>query len=844
MGAADHRALPRGPPGRRARGLPARPRAARRRPRARAGAAAAASSSARSSSRTPCCAPRRGEPAVAARRARGPRRRGRRARRAARARSGSSRSSGPAASARPRRDRRRPRARPARVWLVRLEAAHDGRRRPRHRDRRARASPAARRRCSSGCARARTRADPRQLRARRSTPPRRWPSACSTRRPELRILCTSQVALERRRRGRARARAARARRTPSSCSPLRAARPGDSDHVHRAVPRARRPAAGDRAGRRAHADAVGRGDRPPPRRPLHRPERPGQPQAGAPPRAEGDDRLELRAAVPRRPARPVGAGHVQPAARRWPPWSRCSKRSTSRAAAIDVVGRLASRSLVIVDDPPRYRLLDSIRAFALEEMAERDSAPRRARGVVRGAAAASTAGVRSARQAEYLELRPHRAREHRRRARLVRGARPARAGSRSPPGSAGRGSCSATSRGAQRLLDALTATASAPAARPRDRAAARRVDRGVLGPPRAGAGARRAAAELASGDPDLAGALRLLPRLRRLPPRRLGARARAHRRARAHAAGPARGTRRPTRCSPPARRSRPATSRAPPRRATRSSAGCASSTTRGCTSAATRCSASSRGVERRFDDAVDHIGRAAETSGRLGFLQTEAYQLTSLGRAQCQAGDYEAGAATLERGDRARRRRPATCASPRSPASISAASCARSGGPPRRATALEAAAAFHRAAGGGEQARLGDTPAGGARRRPRPARGAARGEPQGDAPVEVFALDALGRSRRGRPPRWRAASHFITERDRTDRCADGAREAESPPIDDRDPDRLAAVDHLAEQQVGPHDRQRRLRDLRDPDRADLDRLLRVDEQALRGDPAREASGSA
>ena len=45
------------------------------------------------------------------------------------------------------------------------------------------------------------------------------------------------------------------------------------------------------------------------------------------------------------------------------------------AAAIDVVGRLASRSLVIVDDDGtsmtvRYRLLDSIRAFALEAMTD------------------------------------------------------------------------------------------------------------------------------------------------------------------------------------------------------------------------------------------------------------------------------------------------------------------------------------------------------------------------------------------------------------------------------------------------------------------------------------------
>ena len=53
-------------------------------------------------------------------------------------------------------------------------------------------------------------------------------------------------------------------------------------------------------------------------------------------------------------------------------------------------------------------------------------------------------------------------------------------------------------------------------------------------------------------------------------------------------------------------------------------------------------------IEHRFDDAVTHLSRAAETSHRLGFRQTEAYQLSSLGRAQCQAGDYDAGSATLE----------------------------------------------------------------------------------------------------------------------------------------------------------------------------------------------------
>ena len=38
-------------------------------------------------------------------------------------------------------------------------------------------------------------------------------------------------------------------------------------------------------------------------------------------------------------------------------------------------------------------------------------------------------------------------------------------------------------------------------------------------------------------------------------------------------------------------------------------------------------------IQRRFEDAVAHLSRAAETSRRLGFQQTEAYQVASLGRA-------------------------------------------------------------------------------------------------------------------------------------------------------------------------------------------------------------------
>ena len=116
------------------------------------------------------------------------------------------------------------------------------------------------------------------------------------------------------------------------------------------------------------------------------------------------------------------------------------------AAAIDVVGRLASRSLVIVDDdaappqaatpplqepPPRsvrYRLLDSIRAFALEALAEAGLADR-----ARAAHAAWFAELAQGLDRRCAQpppgpapvLRPDRARQHRRRAGLGRHARSA-----------------------------------------------------------------------------------------------------------------------------------------------------------------------------------------------------------------------------------------------------------------------------------------------------------------------------------------------------------------------------------------------------------------------------------
>ena len=102
-------------------------------------------------------------------------------------------------------------------------------------------------------------------------------------------------------------------------------------------------------------------------------------------------------------------------------------------AAIDVVGRLASRSLLIVDDDdtaarPRYRLLDSIRAFSLDAMTVAEQSATALDAHARWyaqAAAASTAGVRGPGQQEFLRFAAIRAGQHRRRPRLVGSPRPA-----------------------------------------------------------------------------------------------------------------------------------------------------------------------------------------------------------------------------------------------------------------------------------------------------------------------------------------------------------------------------------------------------------------------------------
>jgi predicted ATPase/DNA-binding SARP family transcriptional activator len=192
-------------------------------------------------------------------------------------------------------------------------------------------------------------------------------------------------------------------------------------------------------------------------------------------------------------------------------------------------------------------------------------------------------------------------------------------------------------------------------------------------------------------------------------------------------------------------------------------------------------------IQHRFDDAVVHLGRAAETSRRLGFRQTEAYQLSSLGRAQCQAGDYLAGAATLGLAiDKAEATGDVRLAAL---ARVHLGRILRALGQDARArVVLEAAAAWHRTAGGGEQAALGecllaamdaaDRELGAEERLVAILDDARRND---DAHVEVFALDALARIAAdagdmaaardfcaAADRRMEAASHFITELDRTD----------------------------------------------------------------------------
>ncbi|HEY5875576.1 MAG TPA: BTAD domain-containing putative transcriptional regulator, partial [Ilumatobacteraceae bacterium] len=464
---------------------------------------------------------------------------------------------------------------------------------------------------------------------------------------------------------------------------------------------------------------------------------------------------------------------------------------------IDVVGRLASRSLVIVDDDGapaqlRYRLLDSIRAFALEAMTEA--------GLTESAHAAharwfaenarrSTDGVRGDRQAEHLAA-----------------ARSDRANI-----DAALTWCAAhdpvlavsivngfgwawivlgDSRGAQRILVALDAAGDAAA--PQDRAtglllaawleasigdlelARSHIDEAValadaIGDVELQARSAYYLAYVVSHDGDFRGALELTDRSRDLftgldRQWDLAANALFATRAAISAALEERAVEE-------AEHARRALSTIDdPWLHARFEA----------------VLGELARLQRRFGDAVDHLARAAATSRQLGFLQTEAYQVASLGRAQCQAGDYELGAATLRLAiDKAEATGDMRMAAL---ARVHLGRVLRAGGELAAArSVLELATAWHRTAGGGEQAVLGECllaamdardGIAGAHERLVAILDAARRED--NASAEVFALDALARiadeagdtaaaaMSEVADARMQAASHFIAEPDRVD----------------------------------------------------------------------------
>ena len=298
-----------------------------------------------------------------------------------------------------------------------------------------------------------------------------------------------------RRRARAPARAADAPTTRSRCSPagpasMRRQFVLDADTTARGrggVPVARRAAAGDRARRGAGAVAVGARHRAPARRPVRPAAGPDQPPAGAAAGPRRRDRVELRAAVPRRPARAVGAVLLRGRAPRWTRPSTCSAPSACRPASVlDTISRLVDRSLVSVDSAEdgavRYRLLDSIRAFAADRLREAglaETSRRRAHAawyaqtaeLVRGARAqrapAGVPGDRAGRDGPTSTPPWPGAR-----------ARPAARRPASPTGSAGPGSSSATARPAPRGSATRSPSTHAAVGAGR-RPPARRLARGV-----------------------------------------------------------------------------------------------------------------------------------------------------------------------------------------------------------------------------------------------------------------------------------------------------------------------------------------------------------------------------
>ncbi len=197
-------------------------------------------------------------------------------------------------------------------------------------------------------------------------------------------------------------------------------------------------------------------------------------------------------------------------------------------------------------------------------------------------------------------------------------------------------------------------------------------------------------------------------------------------------------------------------------------------------------------AQHHFDEACEHLARAAARAEQLGFAATEAYHLANLGRAQQQAGDLLAAANTLRRAIDVARATGDLRVTALARTRLSRVLLSQ-GDTDAARPVLQAAHRWYHESGGGDGARLADyllaSLDASQGRADAPARLEsilAEARASGDTEVEVLCLDALALSRahagdtsgavdllESADSLLPAARHHVTDADRSD--ADDAR---------------------------------------------------------------------